>query len=67
MRVSVVVLVLAVLAGCGGSDTPTAPETTPTTTATAASQLAGTSLEGESISIDDFRGRPVLLNVWSAW
>jgi hypothetical protein len=29
--------------------------------------LAGTTLTGASISLAQFRGRPVLVNVWSSW
>jgi hypothetical protein len=33
----------------------------------AAPAIAGVSLDGDSISLADFRGRPVLINVWSSW
>lgn len=29
--------------------------------------LAGTTLEGRPISLADFRGRPLFVNVWAAW
>ena len=29
--------------------------------------IDGVSLDGDAISLDDFRGRPVLINVWSSW
>ncbi len=48
--------------------TTTARATTaPTTTTPGASAVAGTTLDGEPISLDDFRGKPVFVNVWSSW
>lgn len=34
---------------------------------TAAPQLAGTTLSGERVSLADFGGRPVVVNVWGSW
>jgi cytochrome oxidase Cu insertion factor (SCO1/SenC/PrrC family) len=68
-------LVLALASACGGSDEQAAPPE-PTTTAVeappgsqreAAPPLSGESLDGDPISLGDFRGRPVLINVWSSW
>jgi hypothetical protein len=72
---AVVFLVAAsVMAGCGGSSDTAAVETTtpieslpPSPTRPAAPQLAGVSLKGDAISLDNFRGQPVLINVWSSW
>jgi hypothetical protein len=75
MRIAVGLLVLAVAAGCGSSDEQTAPQQ-PTTveesppgdsTRELAPLLSGESLDGEAIAIGDFRGRPLLINVWSSW
>jgi hypothetical protein len=77
MRIAAVaLLVLAVAAGCGGSTEQTAPPqaTTETTEPPAAAStrerapaLSGESLDGETIALGDFRGRPLLINVWSSW
>jgi hypothetical protein len=32
-----------------------------------APRLTGTTLHGEAIGLDQFRGRPVMINVWSSW
>ena len=72
---AVVFLVAAsVMAGCGGSNDMAAAETTapiesqpPGPERQAAPQLAGASLVGDAIALDDFRGQPVLINVWSSW
>jgi hypothetical protein len=71
------VLVLVASSACGGSSdetaSPTAPPTTVTTdTAPAAGReqaptTVGESLQGEALALGDFRGRPVLVNVWSSW
>jgi cytochrome oxidase Cu insertion factor (SCO1/SenC/PrrC family) len=70
------VVVVAVAAGCGSAEDQSAPSEQ-TTTATesptngsrreAAPPLAGDSLDGSRIALADFRGRPVLVNVWSSW
>lgn len=72
MRIAVALLVLAIVAGCGTSDEQTAPPQATTTPSSASSReeapsLSGESLAGEAIALDDFRGRPVLINVWSSW
>jgi cytochrome oxidase Cu insertion factor (SCO1/SenC/PrrC family) len=72
-----VALSAVLVAGCGGD---TAEEATPTTTSTTsatppprsssrpqAPAIEGESLDGERISLADFRGRPVFVNVWSSW
>lgn len=32
-----------------------------------APELSGTTLEGEEMSLDDFAGQPVVINVWGSW
>lgn len=71
MRGAGVALVILVLAGCGG-DSQTSPPgaTVPATTeggGATQSVVAGTTLDGKRVSLDQFRGRPVLVNVWSSW
>lgn len=77
------VLVLAaglcalVAPGCGGGSSETAAPPAPASTATDATQTApgreqvptieGTSIVGEAISLADYRGQAVLINVWSSW
>jgi hypothetical protein len=72
-----VALLALVAAGCGSGTgeeeaSPPSPatETAPTAEASnrpPAPEIAGTSLEGEPISLADYRGRPVFVNVWSSW
>jgi ABC-type glycerol-3-phosphate transport system substrate-binding protein len=50
------------LAGCGSSEDAAAPASAP-----GDGTLAGTTLDGEAVSLEDFRGTPVLVNVWSSW
>jgi hypothetical protein len=72
---TLVLLVAAVGTACGGSTDEAASPPSLTETAAApadptrqqAPQIAGTSLEGDAIALGDFRGRPVLVNVWSSW
>lgn len=59
-------LVAIALAGCGGSEKSAAPPA-PAATPKAAPAIEGTTLAGKRISLADFRGRPVLVNVWSSW
>ena len=76
MRVAVALLIVLVVAGCGSSQEEAAPPEQTTTVAEpatpganreAAPPLAGESLKGETIALGDFRGGPVLINVWSSW
>jgi hypothetical protein len=66
-------LVAVIASGCGGSQDAAAPTVeTPQTTVTTAGRppapaLSGTTIDGESIALGDFQGRPVLINVWSSW
>lgn len=71
---AVALAVVAIASGCGGSDEEAAPVVESVVeTATIrperprAPELVGTTLDGESLSLGDFRGRPVLVNVWSSW
>jgi uncharacterized protein YceK len=73
---AVALLVLAVATGCGTMEEQTSPQPQTTTTTEAAAsdsardaapQLSGTSLDGDPIALVDFRGRPLLINVWSSW
>jgi hypothetical protein len=83
MRRLAVFAAVLLAAGCGGSgeaDEAAAPSTTsapPPVTAPAdggggdvsgaGSAIAGESIEGEPLSLADFRGKRVLVNVWSSW
>jgi len=74
--VVVFALLTVVASGCGGqSSEEAAPPDTTTATEPAppegggrpAPAIEGTTLDGERLSLADFRGRPVLVNVWSSW
>ena len=76
MRVAVALLALLAAVGCGSSPdkgaepqqkTTVAESQMPGSNREAAPPLAGESLSGEVIALGDFRGRPVLINVWSSW
>jgi cytochrome oxidase Cu insertion factor (SCO1/SenC/PrrC family) len=67
-------LAMAAVAGCGSeADEAAAPSATVTesteqeTSRKRAPALSGVTLDGDAITLDDFRGRPVLINVWSSW
>jgi cytochrome oxidase Cu insertion factor (SCO1/SenC/PrrC family) len=67
-------LAMAAVAGCGsGTDEAAAPagtvteSTPPETTRATAPPLSGVTLDGDAVTLGDFLGRPVLINVWSSW
>jgi hypothetical protein len=67
-------LVAAVVVGCGSSSDEAAPppatvmeSSAADSSREAAPSLTGVSLDGGAIALGDFRGRPVLINVWSSW
>jgi hypothetical protein len=70
----VVALCALVGSACGGGGSVGAAATPPATVTSSdpssrqpAPEIEGISLEGKRISVADFRGRPVLVNVWSSW
>jgi hypothetical protein len=62
MRLTLLGALIALLAGCGGGTS--APEDAAPAETVA---LAGEKLEGGRLSLADFRGRPVFVNVWASW
>jgi cytochrome oxidase Cu insertion factor (SCO1/SenC/PrrC family) len=77
MRVLGFLLALCALvaAGCGGGSAmeeavppaETAPPTEARSDRPAAPSVEGETLDGKRISLADFRGKPVFVNVWSSW
>ena len=77
MRIAVVALLaLMVAAGCGSAEDEAAlaePTRTVTerpasaSTREAAPPLSGVTLDGKAIALGAFRGRPLMINVWSSW
>lgn len=61
-------LISIVAAGCGGeAATPPTSNELRGADRPPAPSVEGTSLTGERIALEGFRGRPVLVNVWSSW
>jgi thiol-disulfide isomerase/thioredoxin len=60
---------LLLLAACGGgSDGGRQGEGSATGSASEPGiSLSGETLDGESLSLEDFRGKPVFVNVWASW
>jgi cytochrome oxidase Cu insertion factor (SCO1/SenC/PrrC family) len=56
---------VAVLAACGGRDEAESPART--ASAAPAREVAGQTLDGKRLALSDFRGKPVVVNVWSSW
>ncbi|HZG34295.1 MAG TPA: hypothetical protein VEY87_00460 [Gaiellaceae bacterium] len=65
MRALLLLLAAVLVTGCGGTET-TSPGTAAQTEASRAA-VQGPGLDGGEITLDDFRGTPVLVNVWSSW
>ncbi|HEU5206215.1 MAG TPA: hypothetical protein VFT94_01280 [Gaiellaceae bacterium] len=53
--------------GSGAETTAAPPPPSERSTATRVPAIAGRSLDGARLALTDFRGRPVLVNVWSSW
>ena len=61
-RALIAFAIALVLAGCGSGE-----ESASTQPAATGGPLTGTTLDGETVSLADFRGTPVFVNVWSSW
>lgn len=62
---AVLALVALALVGCGGEGGDEG--TGATAPAAAEGTISGTTLDGETVALADFRGKPVFVNVWSSW
>lgn len=55
------------ITGCTASPDSSEPVTTTATAGQPAPDFTLQNLDGESISLSDFKGKPVLLNFWATW
>jgi hypothetical protein len=66
-RLAFLLSVVLLAAACGGSsESERAPSGTRAAPAEGV-ELAGETIEGERLSLADFRGKPVFVNVWASW
>lgn len=68
-RLALLALAALVLTGCGSANEAMEPEAAPPAQAApgGGDAITGTDLDGEPVSFAEFRGRPLLVNVWSSW
>ncbi len=64
-RVVLVLAAVLALAACGGEESSPGPATGASTEPGVS--LAGQTLDGESLSLEEFRGKPLFVNVWASW
>lgn len=82
LRPVLLLLAALALVGCGANnpeiaapenqstaaaEAGTQTETRSTAPAASGPEISGTSLDGEALSVADFRGTPLFVNVWSSW
>jgi ABC-type glycerol-3-phosphate transport system substrate-binding protein len=67
-RLALLLAFVLALAACGGgSGEEGSPATATGAAAEAGVSLSGQTLDGESLSLDQFRGKPLYVNVWASW
>ena len=68
-RFPLLVALLLALAACGGGsgDDSAASSTDVGSPAVAGVELQGETLDGKQLSLAEFRGKPVFVNVWASW
>jgi hypothetical protein len=70
VRVLAALVLVLTLAGCGGDgDEPeqAARSTAPGIEVRPAPDISGRTLDGKQLGLDDYRGKPVFVVVWSSW
>lgn len=71
IAIGMTLLALVLVAGCGGAKQSTAGVTTPPPISSEARSLAasfsGTLLDGSSVSLESFKGKPLVLIFWASW
>jgi hypothetical protein len=66
-RLAFLLSVVVLAAACGGDpESATAPSGS-TAAPAAGVELEGETLDGEELSLADFRDKPVFVNVWASW
>jgi cytochrome oxidase Cu insertion factor (SCO1/SenC/PrrC family) len=69
-RLAVCLVGLVLLAACGGAESPPRTGDADRAAGSPAGQpveLEGKTLDGTRLSLADFRGKPVFVNVWASW
>ena len=66
LRVGLLVIALATLAACGG-DGAGDGGAVDTARSSAGVTFEGETLDGGQVSVAEFRGTPVFVNVWASW
>jgi cytochrome oxidase Cu insertion factor (SCO1/SenC/PrrC family) len=67
------VLLASAVTACGSGESEGVATTSPEAASPSASErpaapaIEGETLDGDRLSLDSFRGKPVLVNVWSSW
>jgi cytochrome oxidase Cu insertion factor (SCO1/SenC/PrrC family) len=68
-RLPLIVVLVLMLAACGGGsgDNDSAENPDQGSPAVVAVEIEGETLDGERLSLADFRGKPTFVNVWASW